>query len=466
MGDVGTDGLAELPRRLPHALPFLGPHRPLDGVPDTCGRRDLPAPLPWAHEDPGAEVPAHELRVPRLVAVHRPRQDGLPVAQALHRRVPPAMAHERRRCPVRQDLQLRRPPRHHHALLSRRDSHVGAGRGGAGRAHVGAVGVPERPQEPLAALAQGLGELRELFAAEGGRRAEGDVQHGGPRLLVEPPQALVPLEGLWSRLPRVRGEEWVQGPDGEQLASIGGGREKGEEDIEELPLESAAGVDDHAGAGRAAALLAHAAGERDELRRGAGVGAVERHAVLAEEGVAGIRPPDVVGRGEAVHAERLAVGQLDRLGGRERRHPVVEHDDAAVRGGQLGQERGERSAGAGAEGLEERLHVRRERGRRSGVRVRARVRRDGEGAEADGGEVVVVAPAVEARAGLAEVRLRRGEVDGDPARGEEEGEVEELVQVALRRERDRHDRDRRRFRRHPGGRFRSEGGGGGSEILF
>jgi len=45
---------------------------------------------------------------------------------------------------------------------------------------------------------------------------------------------------------------------------------------------------------------------------------------------------------------------------------------------------------------------------------------------------------VQARAGLPEVRLRRGEVDGEPPRREQQGEVQELVRVALRRERHRH----------------------------
>ena len=42
------------------------------------------------------------------------------------------------------------------------------------------------------------------------------------------------------------------------------------------------------------------------------------------------------------------------------------------------------------------------------------------------------------RAGLPEVRLRRGEVDEEPPRREQQGEVQELVQVALRRERHHH----------------------------
>lgn len=45
------------------------------------------------------------------------------------------------------------------------------------------------------------------------------------------------------------------------------------------------------------------------------------------------------------------------------------------------------------------------------------------------------------RAGLPEVRLRRGVVHGEAARREQHGQVEELVQVTLRRERHRHDGD-------------------------
>jgi hypothetical protein len=45
---------------------------------------------------------------------------------------------------------------------------------------------------------------------------------------------------------------------------------------------------------------------------------------------------------------------------------------------------------------------------------------------------------VEAHTGLLEVRLRRGEVDGEPSRREQQGEVQELVQVALHREQHRH----------------------------
>lgn len=53
----------------------------------------------------------------------------------------------------------------------------------------------------------------------------------------------------------------------------------------------------------------------------------------------------------------------------------------------------------------------------------------------------VEVPAVEAELGLADVGGGADEVDGEVvAEAEEAGEVEELVQVALRRERDHHHR--------------------------
>lgn len=43
-------------------------------------------------------------------------------------------------------------------------------------------------------------------------------------------------------------------------------------------------------------------------------------------------------------------------------------------------------------------------------------------------------PAVQARADLPEARLRRGKVDRKPPRCEEQGQVQQLVQVTLRRD--------------------------------
>jgi len=146
-------------------------------------------------------------------------------------------------------------------------------------------------------------------------------------------------------------KHWAKRPDGEQPLAVGG--RDALERVEEVALESAAGVDDHAGTRRAPALLAHPHGERDELRGGAGVGRVEDEAVAAQQGVLPVRPPDVVGGGEAVHAEGLGVGQARGLGRRERRHVVVEDDDAAVGRGQLRQERGQRGPCAAAVGLVE-----------------------------------------------------------------------------------------------------------------
>ncbi|BAT03049.1 Os07g0660466, partial [Oryza sativa Japonica Group] len=452
LGHGGADGLPD--RRRPRAQRRAVPrrHRPLDRLAYRGRRRDVVALLPRPHEDAGAEVLAHELGIPRLVAVHRPRQHGLPVAHALHDGVPPAVAHERRRRAVRQDLQLRRPPGDHHAhapgdLLPEparrlREARAVHGRLGLARVHVRAVGVPQRPDEPLAAAAHRRGELPDLLATERRRRAERYVQHRRRRLLVEPAQALVPrARALLRRAPRARvGEHRAQRPNGEQLVAIGGRDLR--EHVEELPLQRAAGVDDHAGDGRAPALLAHPLGERHELLGRTGVGRVEDEAVLHQQAVGGVHPPDIVRRGEAVHPECLAVGDSRGLHRRERRHPVVQHDDAAVARRELAEERGERRAGAVAEGLEEGHHVARERGR--GVGGRGCVPAgDVECAEADGGEAERArgVPAVHPRAGLPEVRLRRGVVHGEAARREQHGQVEELVQVTLRRERHRHDGD-------------------------
>ncbi|CAD6255690.1 unnamed protein product [Miscanthus lutarioriparius] len=172
--------------------------------------------------------------------------------------------------------------------------------------------------------------------------------------------------------------------DGEQPAAVG--RRDPLERVEEVALEHATGVDDHAGSGHAPALLPHPPGEHDELRGGAGIRRVEHEAVAAQQGVLPVRPPDVVGGGEAVHAEDA----------------VVEDNDAAVGRGELRQQCGQRGPRAGAVGLEERLHMHRERGARvrGGGLVRGHIQR-----------------------GLLEVWLRRREVDGEPPRGEEQGQV-------------------------------------------
>jgi hypothetical protein len=83
---------------------------------------------------------------------------------------------------------------------------------------------------------------------------------------------------------------------------------------------------------------------------------------------------------------------------------------------------------SGNRGLEQGLHVLRERGVMRGHIQRVEVHHRGVGT-----------PAVQARADLPKVQLRRGEVDRKPPRCEEQGHVQQLVQVTLRRERHRHD---------------------------
>uniref|UniRef100_A0A804MTQ8 Uncharacterized protein n=1 Tax=Zea mays TaxID=4577 RepID=A0A804MTQ8_MAIZE len=300
-----ANGLPERPGPPPDLSPFLRGHDPVDSVADVGRGGHVMAPLPRAHQDAGAEVLAHELGVPGLVAVHGPRQDRLPVAEALHGGVPAAVAHERRGGAVRQDLQLRRPPGDHHASavgaeLGRRGGAEGLGTP-LPAAHARAVGVPQRPHEARPAVPQRGGQLAHLLRAERRRRTERHVQHRRGRLRVEPAQALVPSPARAGE-----GEHRAERPDGEQPWAVGG--RDPPECVEEVALERAAGVDDHAGSGRAPALLAHLPGERDELRRGAGVGRVEHEAVASQEGVPRVRPPDVVGGGEAVHAEGLGVG--------------------------------------------------------------------------------------------------------------------------------------------------------------
>ena len=109
-------------------------------------------------------------------------------------------------------------------------------------------------------------------------------------------------------------------------------------------------------------------------------------------------------------------------------------------GGGLAEERRDRGGRAGGEGLPQRNEVRREGRSSGGVRRRRGVLGDGELVELDAAERVV-APAVHARAGLADVLRRRRVVHGQPPRRELQRQVQELVQVALRRERHSHDGD-------------------------
>ncbi|WVZ86800.1 hypothetical protein U9M48_033529 [Paspalum notatum var. saurae] len=148
----------------------------------TClmaSARVLAVLLPGAHEDAGLEVLAHQLRIPRLVAVHGPRKDGLPVAQALHRQVPAAVAHERRRGSVRQDLQPRRPPGDQQpppfGLLGELAQQllVPALALVPAREFVRAVGVAHHADEPLVAVAQCCCALSDLLLER--RATEGDA---------------------------------------------------------------------------------------------------------------------------------------------------------------------------------------------------------------------------------------------------------------------------------------------------
>ncbi|PVH35465.1 hypothetical protein PAHAL_7G191700 [Panicum hallii] len=163
-------------------------------------------------------------------------------------------------------------------------------------------------------------------------------------------------------------------------------------------------------------------------------------AALAQEAAPGVRPPEEGRQGGADQPEPLAVGQTRGLLGGEGVGDVVEDDDAAVGGGDRAEERRERGGRAGRERLPQRHEVGREGRRAAGVRRRRGVRGDGELVEPDAAERAV-APAVHARAGLAGVLRGRRVVDGQAARRELQRQVQQRVQVALRRERQRHDRD-------------------------
>lgn len=119
----------------------------------------------------------------------------------------------------------------------------------------------------------------------------------------------------------------------------------------------------------------------------------------------------------------------------------MDENDAGVGGGKGEDEGGEFGEEVGGGGVEGGLEV-------GGEFVRRRIAGRGRGREGwEGGvvevEVVVEGgggeiPAVEAVAGLADVRGGRDVVDGDAAAGEVRGEVEERVEMALCRERNHH----------------------------
>jgi len=166
----------------------------------------------------------------------------------------------------------------------------------------------------------------------------------------------------------------------------------------------------------------------------------ERQATLTQEPEPGVRLPGERRRRQAVQPERLAVVQPRGLLGGVRVDAVVHHDDAAVRGGEPGEERRERGARPGGVGLEQGHEVRGERRRRGRVGRRGDVLGDAEVVELDGAERGLV-PAVHTRAGLADLRRGRRVVHGQAPRRELQRQVQELVQVALRRERHRYDGD-------------------------
>uniref|UniRef100_A0A804R047 Uncharacterized protein n=1 Tax=Zea mays TaxID=4577 RepID=A0A804R047_MAIZE len=171
-------------------------------------------------------------------------------------------------------------------------------------------------------------------------------------------------------------------------------------------------------------------------------------AVVAEEAVPRVQPPDGVRDGDALQAERVGVGQPRRLRGGEGVEAVEDDGHAAVAGGQALEEGRERGARRGGEGLEHGHEVVRERRRRGQVRRGGVVRRHVEVVEVDGAERPGV-PAVHARARLADVRRGRRVVHGQPPRRQQQRQVEQLVQMALRRERHGHDGNRfHRVNRH------------------
>uniref|UniRef100_K3Y825 Uncharacterized protein n=1 Tax=Setaria italica TaxID=4555 RepID=K3Y825_SETIT len=197
--------------------------------------------------------------------------------------------------------------------------------------------------------------------------------------------------------------------------------------------------------GRVCRALAVTLGPNDELEE------LPRHArgrwrrvvepARAQEPLPGVRPRGVVGRGDALQAVRLGVGEYPRrLGRGEGAEAVVQDDDAAGARGEAREEAGDRAARARDEGVAHGDEVGRERRGRGRVRRRGGVRGDGdlELVEADAAEGVV-APAVHARARLADVRPRRREVHGEPPRRELQRQVQHPVEVALRRERHRYD---------------------------
>jgi hypothetical protein len=126
--------------------------------------------------------------VDELVGEVGPGEEGHPVADALHGRVPAAVRDEARDRRVRQHPLLRRP-RHHHAAASRADAveeAVGvAVDAAAAEDDVRAHDPQERPTRELQPQCQ----LPELARVEHGVAAEGHVHDGPRRLRVEPGHA-------------------------------------------------------------------------------------------------------------------------------------------------------------------------------------------------------------------------------------------------------------------------------------
>ncbi len=414
---VSAHRLAEHRCPLPHRAAFVTVHQLLEHLPYPRRRYHLAVLLTRPHKKTGLEVLADQLRVPWLVGVHGPGQDGLPVAHALHGRVPAAVAQERRSGDVGQDLQLRCPPGDHQSPPLGRLGELGQQLRGTAvtvaREHVAAVGVAQHPDEPLVAVAKRRGELRDLLVSQRGYGAERDVDNGRRRLLVEPLQALVPLLALLGRAPV---EQRIQRADGEHLLAASG-HLLGDK-VDELALERATRVHEEPGAERNGFPYPRPLAEelqellRDELlERGVS------EAVLAQEPVDGVHRLEEVRRRSAVEPEPLTVGQPRGLFRGEGIHEVVQDDDAAVGGGDLAEERSERPRRVGDESLPHGQEVRGER--RVGGRVgrRGGVRGDGELVEFDAAEGIA-APPVHAGAGLADVLRGRCVVHGQPPRGE------------------------------------------------
>jgi len=243
---------------------------------------------------------------------------------------------------------------------------------------------------------------------------------------------------LWRALRVV--QQWVQWADGKEfLAGVG---ELLCENIDEVALESAARVGEDANAARYGLLPSRAlANGSQKLVRHKGVDGDEVEPAVADVAAAGVRRPDHARHRGAYQPVPLAVGQPRGLFSGEPVGDVVQDDDAVAGGGDPAEERRERGGRVGDEGLPQGHEVGGEGRFGGGVWRRGGVRGDGELVEVDAAEGAV-APAVDARPGLADVLHGRRVVHGQPARRELQRQVQQCVQVALRRERHRHDDNR------------------------